>query len=568
MEQLIKELRIYASGLSALYVEDNAATREEVYHILRKFFNSVDTASDGKDGLEKYTKYRHDVVISDIKMPVMDGIELSREIKKINKDSVIVITSAHDDKNSLLDLINIGIDKFIMKPLDNMKFMETLLYICKNMASKNEIQRHKTNTEAIFRSVSEAIITVDTEMKIIAANDAAKKFCGTGCTSITGRVFNTVFGRFSARFYAAIEETLKQGVPARMNRIECDKTVVSITVTPLININKEQYGAVIVIRDDTYASALEIELNRRGQYAKLVGKSEQMQRVYSLIESLADTTAAALITGESGTGKELAAEAIHYGGEQADKPLIKVNCGALPEGLLESELFGHVKGAFTGAVANKEGRFQKAHTGTIFLDEIGDIPPSAQIRLLRVLQDLKFERVGSSTPIKVDVRVIAATNRDLKELVNAGKFREDLYYRLKVVQLHMPPLRERMDDIHLLVRHFIEKFNLRNKKDIEDVSSDVMKIFLSHPWPGNVRELEHTIEHAFVMCNRQLITVDSLPEDFNAGIRRDAPNDTHSERDRIIHALEQSQWSKTKAAASLGISRVSLYDKLKKYKIV
>ncbi|MBF0318604.1 MAG: sigma 54-interacting transcriptional regulator [Nitrospirae bacterium] len=572
MEHLIKELMRYAKGLTALYVEDNSAIREEVYNILKKFFDLVETAADGKEGLQIYKGRRHDIVISDIKMPLMDGVQLSKDIRKIDKAQVIVIMSARDDSRSLLDLITIGVDKFIMKPLDNMKFLETLLSVCKTVTNEKDIQRYKTNAEAIFRSVSEAIITVDNETKIIEANDAARRFCGLGYSEIIGREFKSVFGLCSTRFNDTLAETLKKGIPVKINRAECSRrdtgvSIASITSYPLLDAGKKQYGAVMVIRDDTYSSTLENELNQRRQYDKLIGKSESMQKIYSLIGNLAETDAAVLITGESGTGKELAAEAIHFGGERAAKPLIKVNCSALPESLLESELFGHTKGAFTGAIADKEGRFQKANGGTIFLDEIGDISPSAQIRLLRVLQEYEFERVGSSTPVKVNVRVIAATNRNLMELVSSGKFREDLYYRLNVVRLHLPPLRERRDDIPLLVRHFIDKFNLRYKKDIEGISNDIMKMFMGHIWPGNVRELEHTMEHAYVVCSRPVITIHDLPEDFNRDTKQELPGGVQSEGDKILQALVQSQWRKNKAAALLGISRVTLYEKMKKFRI-
>jgi len=239
-----------------------------------------------------------------------------------------------------------------------------------------------------------------------------------------------------------------------------------------------------------------------------------MQKIFSLIEALASAQTTVLIEGESGTGKELAAEALHSGGERSGKPLVKLNCSALPESLLESELFGHVKGAFTGAVQDRIGRFQKAQGGTIFLDEVGDLSPRIQGQLLRVLQEREFERVGDSTPIQVDVRVIAATNKNLREKVRRGEFREDLYYRLKVVQIHMPPLREKREDIPLLVDHFRRKFNTVFHKGIEALSQDVMKAFLQYAWPGNVRELEHTMEHAFIHCQNTTITLDHLPPDL------------------------------------------------------
>ncbi|RUA00836.1 MAG: sigma-54-dependent Fis family transcriptional regulator, partial [Deltaproteobacteria bacterium] len=262
--------------------------------------------------------------------------------------------------------------------------------------------------------------------------------------------------------------------------------------------------------------------------------------------------------------KELVAEAIHYKGPNPDHLLVKVNCAALSEELLESELFGHVKGAFTGAVRDKIGRFQRADGGTIFLDEIGEMSPRMQLHFLRVLQDMEFERVGDSTPVKVDVRVIAATNKDLTKEIAAGGFRQDLYYRLKVVELNLPPLRSRLDDIPLLVDHFRKKFNTKFGKKMTAVSSDVRDVFMQYNWPGNIRELEHALEHAAILCRGNTITIDHLPAELKrAAIEPDAGD----ERRLILHALEETRWNKTEAAHLLGISRQSLYRKIKVFKI-
>jgi transcriptional regulator with PAS, ATPase and Fis domain len=273
-----------------------------------------------------------------------------------------------------------------------------------------------------------------------------------------------------------------------------------------------------------------------------------------------------LINGESGTGKELVAAALHHQGVRRDKPFVKVNCSALSDHLLESELFGHVRGAFTGAIFNKIGRFQKAHGGTIFLDEIGDISLAMQMRLMRVLQEQEFEPVGDSNSIKVDVRVIAATNQDLAEKVQLGTFRHDLYYRLNVVRLIIPPLRDRLDDIPLLVTHFLEKFSQKFQRSLSAVSRETIELFMNHSWPGNVRELEHTIEHAAILCPSDVISVQDLPEDFCTALR-------HHHTESIIlppsgndltleDALEKAGGNKAKAARLLGVSRCTIYRKL------
>ncbi|MBF0538182.1 MAG: sigma 54-interacting transcriptional regulator [Nitrospirae bacterium] len=572
MQPTVAELKRYASGLSVLYVEDDDTMRHETYHILTKFFTSVETAANGREGLQSYRQRQYDLVISDIRMPLMDGIKMTSEIKGINKEQSIIITSAYDESEYLVELINIGIDNFIIKPLNNKKFLETLLQACRNVTYEKQIQRYKTNTEAIFRSVGEVIITVDNDMKVIEANDAVRHICAIDKEAVIGKPFKSAFAACSMGCYDVLARTLKETAPAKINHVECHKKgkkrlVVGITTYPLLDAKGVAYGAVMVIKDDTYTSLLETEIGHRRQFYKLIGKSEAMQRVYSLIESLADLKTTVLITGESGVGKELVAEAIHYNGSRCAMPLVKVNCSALPEGLLESELFGHVKGAFTGAIKDRKGRFQIADGGTILLDEIGDISISIQLRLLRVLQDLEFERVGDATPIRTNTRIIASTNKDLKELVAKGEFREDLYYRLNVIEVHVPPLRQRRDDIHILVRYFIDRFNILLKKDITDVSSDVMKVFLTHPFSGNIRELQHAIEHAFVLCNKSVITVDDLPRDFIDTNSKKPAETLPPEYHRIIEALQQSHFRRAKAAQILGISRIALYTKMKKYNI-
>lgn len=292
-----------------------------------------------------------------------------------------------------------------------------------------------------------------------------------------------------------------------------------------------------------------------------------MRHVYCLIESLAGVPTTVLINGESGTGKELVAAALHVSGARSRGPYVKVNCSALSEHLLESELFGHVRGAFTGAVSDKTGRFQKAHGGTLFLDEIGDISPAIQMRLLRVLQESEFERVGDSTPIKVDVRIIAATNKNLADLVSQGSFRQDLYYRLNVVRLILPPLRERLDDLELLVAHFITHLNSKLSKEIATVSDDVMKLFRSYSWPGNVRELQHAVEHACILCKSDIITVNDLPHELVAqpGTAVKSPLPFASPpagKLTLTEALAATDGNKARAAKLLGVSRMTVYRQL------
>jgi two-component system response regulator HydG len=342
----------------------------------------------------------------------------------------------------------------------------------------------------------------------------------------------------------------------------------------------EPMGGVETVTDLSEVVAKERELvSLRRQMAMdqvfhgMVGRSPAMLRLFSLIESVAESDAPVLITGESGTGKEMVAEALHSLGRRSQGPLIKVNCAALNENVLESELFGHVKGAFTGADVGRMGRFEAAKGGDFLLDEVGDLPPSTQVKLLRVLQEKVIERVGDNKPIPVDVRIISATHRDLKELVAQGRFREDLYYRVAVVPIHTPALRQRRQDVPLLVEAFLKRILKRSGKDIQGVDSRAMNLMLSYHWPGNVRELINALEYAVVLCPGGIIEPGHLPETLrdgekhgeSAGSQVSAPTGRgeYDERKRIITALQQTGGRREEAARSLGISRVTLWKKIK-----
>ena len=321
------------------------------------------------------------------------------------------------------------------------------------------------------------------------------------------------------------------------------------------------------------------KLKKAYSLGSIIGKSAAMQNVFDAVRAAAGSRANILITGESGTGKELVAGAIHYLGQTADKPMVTVNCSALSETLLESELFGHVKGAFTGAHRDRKGRFEEAHGGTIFLDEIGELTPYMQVKLLRVLQEREIERVGDSKRIKVDIRIIAATHKDLFQLTRAGEFREDLFYRLKVFPIRVPPLRERRDDIPLLVGHFIEKGNQREGKAIRRAGGEAMQRIIEHPWIGNVRELENAIEHAFVLCDGEEIRVRDLPVEIRdpgqmacyESVPRtpSAPPARNRKitREELVSLLEACHWNKAEVARRINRSRTAVWKYMKKWEI-
>jgi DNA-binding NtrC family response regulator len=327
---------------------------------------------------------------------------------------------------------------------------------------------------------------------------------------------------------------------------------------------------------------LKKQLHKRYGFANIVGNSEAIIQVFELIKKVADTDSTVLILGESGTGKELITRAIHYNSLRREGPLIPVNCAAIPEELLESELFGHERGAFTHAIRTRIGRFEQASGGTIFLDEIADMSPSLQVKILRVLQDRSFERIGGVKTIKVDIRVIAATNQDLEDMVRRGRFREDLYYRLNVIPIRVPPLRERVADIPLLVQHFLHEFSHKKKKPSKRLNPQAMDLLLRHAWPGNVRELENMMERLVILSEGNEIQASELPERFHnkpaaaPGKPQEIPDQgihltaavQEFERALILKALDKSNWVKSRAAQLLNLNRTTLLEKMKKQNIL
>ena len=341
-------------------------------------------------------------------------------------------------------------------------------------------------------------------------------------------------------------------------------------------------GAVEVMTDITdlmeknvQIEAFKRELQYENQFHGIVGNSSQMQQVFDLITNAAQSEAPVFICGESGTGKELVAKAIHEEGTSSKHPYVKVNCAALNESLIESELFGHVKGAFTNAYKDRKGRFEAAHKGSIFLDEIGDLPASTQAKLLRVLEEMVIERVGDQTPIPVQTRIITATNKDLKYLVTQNQFREDLYYRINVIPIRIPPLRERPSDIPLLAEHFFHKIKMSNNSSIQGISNKAMKSLMEYSWPGNIRELRSVMEYAFVTCRKTILEPEDLPHNINNSITPDDQASTIKEKEQtedtkkqqLLRALQEAGGNQSKAAQALGVSRMTIWKRMKKYGI-
>jgi len=563
-------------GAKILVVDDEESLRYTFESFLSDEGYEVTTAKNFDEAVARIEGADYDIIFTDIILGDKTGIDLLKEAKARRLECPFILITGYPSVETAAESLRLGAFDYIAKPVTQAALTHISQVALKHKQALFEKEKYRLNLEAIFRSVKDGIITVDENMHVIEMNAMAERICGYSREDALREPIHMMRSGCQKKCIGAISATLEKKEPVEFSRIECQqkdrpRQIISISTWPLIDKQGEFSGAVMILRDETRIVALEQDSEERRNFHTIVGKSGPMQRVYTFIEQLADFQTTVLVRGESGTGKELVADALHYQGVRSDGPLVKVNCAALPESLLESELFGHVKGAFTGAIKDKMGRFQRADSGTIFLDEIGDIPLQVQIRLLRVLQEMEFERVGDSTPIKVDVRVIAATNKDLYEKVKKGEFREDLYYRLKVVEILLPPLRERVEDIPLLVRHIIERFNKKFDKQIRGVSPEVLEIFMNYPWPGNVRELEHALEYAFIISRGDLISTDNLPQELLAkgkdAMRCSPPPSETDEAGMILDALRKTGGNKAKAARLLGISRRTIYRKIEELNI-
>ena len=427
--------------------------------------------------------------------------------------------------------------------------------------------------DPILDSINEGVFTVDLDWRVTTFNAAAERITGVPRQEAIGRPCSDVFRASICERDCALRRTFTTGKPivnatAQITSAAGEQIPVRISTALLKDAGGAVTGGVETFQDLSRVEQLRKELDSRYTFEDIVGRSAPMQKLFEVLPRIAESSSTVLLEGASGTGKELFARAIHSLSPRRKKPFIAVNCAALPDTLLESELFGYKAGAFTDARRDKPGRFVLADGGTLFLDEIGEVSPAMQVRLLRVLQERVVEPLGAIEPVKVDVRVVAATNKDLAELVRQGKFREDLFYRIHVIHLKLPPLRERREDIPLLVDRIIAKFNRLQGKDIAGVSEEAMVRLMEHNYPGNVRELENIIEHAFVLCPSGWIELRHLPPELRpAGPSEGDLGGSMSlrsmEQHLIAAALRRHNGNRTRAARELGINVSTLYRKLK-----
>lgn len=480
--------------ISLLYVEDEIKPQELVTQYLRSLYPqlTIHLAQNGLEGLKLFEELRPDIVVTDIRMPIMNGIQMSKKIKELNKDVFIIVTSASGDMDHILEAIDIGINNYVLKPIDLEKFNAAL----EQCVEKIRLREQLREKEEYIRQTAEDSL---------------------------------------------------QSAYAEITRLK----------------NRLQ-------AENNY---LQLEDAKRHNFGELVGSSSALATVCTRIKQVAPLDTTVLLLGETGSGKGVVARAVHGNSTRKSKPLVTVNCSSLPATLVESELFGREKGAFTGSYARQIGRFELADGGTIFLDEIGDMPMELQPKLLRVLQDGEFERLGSSRTIKVDVRIIAATNRNLEEQIHKGKFRKDLYYRLNVFPITLPPLRQRTEDIPQLVRHFVAKYNAKIGKQIEIVPNDTIDIFQKYRWPGNVRELESVIERAVIVSQGATLKVldhFDMPSMVDEQKNLDLKSIIDLERDHILQALQTTNWrveGEKGAAVILGLNPSTLRGRMRKYGI-
>jgi len=427
--------------------------------------------------------------------------------------------------------------------------------------------------DIILDSINEGVFTVDLEWRITSFNRAAERITGVGREDAIGMPCYEVFHANICENSCALRQTQATGnaiinATAYIITLSGDRIPIRISTALLRDDSGNVIGGVETFQDLSQIEELRKELESRYTFADIIGRSKAMRELFKIIPLIADSSSTVLIEGASGTGKELVARAIHSLSPRQDKQFVAINCGALPDSLLESELFGHVAGAFTDARKDKPGKFSVANHGTVLLDEIGDVSPAMQMRLLRVLQERCIEPLGGVEPIEIDIRVIAATNKDLSELVRAGIFREDLFYRVRVVHLKLPKLTERREDIPLLVDHFIAKFNAIDGKDFSGVSDEVMARLMTHSFPGNVRELENIIEHAMVFSRSGLIELHHLPLDLLAD-QPEVSSETRpitlgsAEKLLITTALNRHKGHRGKAALDLGINVSTLFRKIR-----
>jgi len=617
-----------------LFIDDDEGIRKVFSILLRKEGYQVFTAKNGEEGLKIFKQEIPPIVIADVKMPGINGIEVLKRIKEINPEAEVIIITGHGDMNSAIEALKLDASDFLPKPVKLEALSVALKRAQKKLELRRKLKEYTHNLENLVRERTEELQRAQEQIKTfyevsryVSENTSLKETIDFILKKIKEMVnydyalpliFNSkkynfvniegydspnILGNWTQAYSIA-----SMTEPIDMKRWRSKKLPLTgslkkfsyISSIPIVK-EKEVMGSIIlasynsgsfsaqnmrfiylmlsqtsgvikrIILQNEQLERLHNQIKMLSGYGDIIGKDPKMQRIYQLILDIAPSNATVLIQGESGTGKELVARAIHMNSPRKDKPFVVVNCSAYPQALIESELFGYEKGAFTGATQRKLGRFEIAHEGTIFLDEVSEIPFPSQVKILRFLQFQEFERLGGTETIKVNVRVIAATNKDLNEEVKKGNFREDLYYRLNVIPINLPPLRERKGDIPLLAEYFLKRLSTKSGKGIKELSPSAMQSLINYNWPGNVRELENVLEYAFVLTKGKVIGAKALPPALRSSDiswnKDKIASLEDNEKKFLIEMLNEFNWNKLQVAKRLGISRSTLYAKLKKYKL-
>ena len=574
-----------------LVVEDEGIVARDIQNcVVNLGHEAVGWASTGEEALEIAEKSRPDLVLMDIRLGgAMDGIAAAEEIRSRFEIPVVFLTAYADDE-TLAKAKAVGPFGYVLKPFEESDLRLAIeMGVCRHefdrslKKSNEELAEEKGFLDALFDTIPSSVMVVDQEHRIRMVNQgleqAFKVANETALESCPGDVLScpqavdspgccgTLAECVRCQLRPPIAEALSGKTVPRQHckfsfQSEGETHQLSLLVSAMPLDYKGERLAIVVLEDVTELNGLRRLLHTEKTFAGIVGSSPEMQEVFDAIREVADVGAPVMVLGESGTGKELVARAIHDQGARSDRSFVSVNCGALPDGLLESELFGHVKGAFTGSVRDRKGRFELADGGTIFLDEVADLSVAMQVKLLRVLQEGTFERVGGEKTVTVDVRVVSATNKNLEEEVAAGRFREDLFYRLCVVPIVVPPLRERIEDVPLLVEHFLSRESVSSSGRQVAVSGEVMSLLMAYRWPGNVRELQNALQFAWIKCKGAEIEPAHLPANLRHVVEIGQVVGKRSKKltaTAVAEALAQTDGNKSEAAKHLGVSRATLY---------
>ena len=612
-----------------LVIDDEESTLAMLRLLLAADGYAVLTARSGEAGWEIFRKQGPGIVLTDIRMPGMDGIELLKRLKQEDSKVEVIVITGHGDMDLAVQALQHGASDFINKPVAKRSLDIALERAREKIHLRQQLEEYTDNLEA---RVQEATAELDKSCRrlqtLCEIHRAVGEMPSLGdilgflhqrIESITGlrsrlilvlsgqgdRVLDHLYDPGAVRVTDHLVTMIQELDRPRLLTDEERRQIFldpppaegeETAVLPIWIRDEAPVGIAFVgtaaaegeddlrfatlllsqaagairraARQEEELRALRQQAGVEAKFGDLIGRHQKMQTIYRLIAGIAESEASVLIQGESGTGKELIAKLLHQLSPHRDQPFVVINCGAYPPTLIESELFGHERGAFTGAVHARRGCFEQANGGTIFLDEIGEVPTEAQVKLLRVLQFKEFQRLGGETTIKVEVRVVAATSKDLRREMEVGRFREDLYYRLHVIPITVPPLRERLSDLPLLAEHFLRLYSKKVGKSFAPIRPDVMKILMSHDWPGNVRELENVIEHAAVLAQGEAISPKDLPaylQEPNRDVRVVGESLEAMERQHLLRVLDECQGNKNLAASRLGISRSTLYRKLERY---